>query len=214
MYHDLKNPVIGVYGLAKRLVKNYGETLDEKGQACCSHLMEAAQQIATLSEMIIMFISSKEAPMNIEELDLKAALRCIREEFSERLRLRHIKWSEPEDPPVIRADEVSVGRVFRNLVDNALKYGGSELKEIRVGFRETERFHILSVSDDGVGIRTENPDRVFGPFRRAGVRRETEGLGLGLAIVKEIADRHHGKVWIEPGPLEGASVCVSFSKEI
>jgi signal transduction histidine kinase len=214
VYHDLKNPVIGVYGLAKRLVKNYGETLDEKGQACCSHLMQAAQQIATLSEMIIMFISSKEAPMNIEELDLKAALRCIREEFSERLRLRHIKWSEPEDPPVIRADEVSVGRVFRNLVDNALKYGGSELKEIRVGFRETERFHILSVSDDGVGIRTENPDRVFGPFRRVGVRRKTEGLGLGLAIVKEIADRHHGKVWIEPGPLEGASICVSFSKEI
>jgi len=214
VYHDLKNPVISVYGLAKRLVENYEKAFDEKGRACCKHLMQAAQQIATLTEMINMFIASKEAPMNIEELDLKEALECIREGFSEQLKLRHIKWSEPEHLPVIRADGVSLGRVFRNLVDNALKYGGTGLKEIRIGYRESELFHILSVSDDGIGIRTENPDKVFGPFRRTGDWQKTEGLGLGLAIVKEIADRHDGKVWIEPGPLGGASISVSFPKGI
>jgi light-regulated signal transduction histidine kinase (bacteriophytochrome) len=145
---------------------------------------------------------------------MDAVVEIIRDEMSGRLETAGIKWSQQEKLPEIKADRLSMIRTIRNLVDNALKYGGSELKEIRVGFRETERFHILSVSDDGVGIRTENPDRVFGPFRRVGVRRKTEGLGLGLAIVKEIADRHHGKVWIEPGPLEGASICVSFSKEI
>jgi signal transduction histidine kinase len=214
VYHDLKNPVISVYGLAKRLVDSHGKAFDEKGQACCRHLMQAAQQIATLTEMIHMFIASKEAPMNIEEQDLKETIECIRDGFSEQLKLRHIKWSEPEHLPVIRADGVSLGRVLRNLVDNALKYGGSGLKEIRIGFRETQVFNILSVSDDGIGIRTENPDRVFGPFRRIGAQQKAEGLGLGLSIVKEIAARHNGKVWIEPGLLGGASISVSFSKEI
>jgi light-regulated signal transduction histidine kinase (bacteriophytochrome) len=210
--HDLKNPAISLYGLTKRLLENYGEILDEKGQTYCSHIMQSAQQIATLTQGINMFISSKEAPMNMEELDLREALAWIRNEFSEQLQLRHIRWSEPEHLPVIRVDRVSLERVFRNLVDNTLKYGGDGLKEIRIGFRETERFWIVSVSDDGIGIRTENTDRVFGQFMRAGSWRKTEGLGLGLAIVKEIAGRHKGEVWAEPGPLGGASISVSFSK--
>ena len=107
---------------------------------------------------------------------------------------------------------MSLERVFRNLVDNTLKYGGEGLKEIRIGFSESERFWIVSVSDDGIGIRTENADTVFGRFMRVGSWRKTEGLGLGLAIVKEIAGRHKGEVWAEAGPLGGTSVSVSFSK--
>ncbi|VBB42890.1 ATPase/histidine kinase/DNA gyrase B/HSP90 domain protein [uncultured Desulfatiglans sp.] len=214
VYHDLKNPAISIYGIAKRLLENYEDGLDDKGRACCRHLMKAAQQIATLTEMINMFIAAKEVPMNIEELDLKKALACIREGFSEQLESRHIKWSEPEHLPVIRADEVSLGRIFRNLVDNALKYGGSGLTEIRIGYRETGFFHILSVNDDGIGIKTDNPDKVFGPFTRTWNGQKAEGVGLGLAIVKEIADRHNGEVWIEPGALGGASISVSFPKWI
>jgi signal transduction histidine kinase len=210
--HDLKNPAISLYGLTKRLFENYGEVLDEKGQAYCRHIMQSARQIATLTERINMFIASKEAPVNMEEVDLGEALACIRNEFWEQLQSRHIYWSEPESLPVVRVDRVSLERVFRNLVDNTLKYGGEGLKEIRIGFRETERFWILSVSDDGVGIRTEHADTVFGRFMRVGSWRKTEGLGLGLAIVKEIAGRHKGEVWAEAGPLGGTSISVSFSK--
>jgi len=210
--HDLKNPTMSLYGLTKRLFENYGAILDEKGRTHCKHIMKSAQQIATLTEMINLFISSKEAPMNIEDLDLKEGLACIRDEFSEQLQLRRIQWSEPDHLPVIRVDRVSLERVFRNLVENTLKYAGEKLKEIRIGFRETELHWVLSVSDDGIGINTENPDRVFGAYRRIESREKTEGLGLGLAIVKEIAGKHKGEVWTEPGTLGGATISVSFSK--
>ena len=212
--HDLKNPAISLHGLTKRLFENYGDILDEKGQIHCKHIMKSAQQIVTLTEMINMFISSKEAPMHIQDLDLKEVLACIRDEFSEQLQSRHIHWSEPDHLPVIRADRVSVERIFRNLVDNTLKYGGKRLKEIRMGFRETDLFWILSVSDDGRGINAENPDNAFGLYRRFEDKGKTEGLGLGLAIVKELASKHKGEVWTEPGPLGGATISVSFSKEM
>ncbi|MCF8127684.1 MAG: response regulator [Deltaproteobacteria bacterium] len=212
--HDLKNPAISLYGLTKRLVQNYGEVLDEKGQAHCGHIMQSARQIATLTEGINAFIASKEAPMNLMDLELEKTVIRIGHEFSERLRLRNIKWSFSERLPVIHADSLSLDRVLRNLVDNALKYGGNELKEIRVGFRETKDFWIISVSDDGMGIGTKDHDSIFGPFMRIGSSRKVDGLGLGLAIVKEIADRHKGEVWAEPGPLGGASISVSFSKGI
>ena len=210
--HDLKNPAISLYGLTKRLVEKYAGIFDEKGKTYCTHIMKSAEQIMTLTERINMFISSKEAPMNIEDLDFKEALASIRDEFSEQFQLRHIRWSEPDHLPVIRVDRVSLERVFRNLVDNSLKYGGEGLKEIRIDFKETELFWILSVSDDGIGINTENSGKVFGLYKRIESGQKTEGLGLGLAIVKEIAEKHKGEVWAEPGPCRGATISVSFSK--
>ena len=210
--HDLKNPAISLHGLTKRLFEKYGGSLDEKGRIHCQHIMKSARQIATLTDQINMYIASKEAPLTLENLDLKEALSSIKGEFSQQLRLRRIKWSEPDNLPFIRADRVSLERVFRNLVDNALKYGGDGLKEIRIGFRETARTWILSVSDDGMGINTKNPGKVFGRFSRIGSGQKADGLGLGLAIVKEIAGKHNGEVWAEPGPLGGASISVSFSK--
>ncbi len=176
--------------------------------------MQSARQIAALTEGINAFIASKETPMNTIDLDLEKTVTHIGHEFSERLRLRNIKWSCPERLPVIHADALSLERVLRNLVDNALKYGGKGLKEIRIEFRETKDFWIMSVSDDGMGIRTEDPNSIFGPFMRIGSSRKVDGLGLGLAIVKEIADRHKGEAWAERGTLGGASISVSFSKGI
>ena len=212
--HDLKNPAISLHGLTKRLFEGYATILDQKGRNHCEHIMKSAQQIATLAEMINVFISSKESPMHVEDVDMKEVLACIRDEFSEQIQSRHIHWSEPEHLPAIRVDRVSLERVFRNLVDNTLKYGGKGLKNIRIDLRETKLSWIISVSDDGKGINTENPDRVFGLYRRIDSGRKTHGLGLGLAIVKEIAEKHKGEVKVEPGPLGGASISVSFSKEM
>lgn len=210
--HDLKNPVIGLHGLSRRLLKRYGDVLDEKGRTYLRHIMQSAQQIAVLTEGINAFISSKETPINAEDVDLNQALDAIRREFSEHFTSRNIRWSHPDHLPVIRADQLSLMRVIRNLVDNALKYGGDELGEIRIGFSETKSFWIVSVSDDGIGIGTENPDTLFGPFSRIGSPPHTEGLGLGLAIVQEIAHQHKGEVWAEPGPSGGATFSISIFK--
>ena len=74
----------------------------------------------------------------------------VREEYSDLLSIRRISWSEPELTPQIKADKLSILRILRNLVDNAIKYGGEDLKKINVGYRESDEFHLLSV-DDGKG---------------------------------------------------------------
>ena len=136
--HDLKNPAISLYGLTKRLFQNYGDKLDEKGRTHCEHIMASARQISTLVEGINLFIASKKAPLNIENLDLVETLATIRAEFSERFRSRNLEWSSPSTVPLIRADRICLERIFRNLVDNALKYGGDKLGKIQVGVSETQ----------------------------------------------------------------------------
>jgi signal transduction histidine kinase len=109
---------------------------------------------------------------------------------------------------------MSILRVLRNLVDNALKHGGDELTEIRLDYEGSDEYHTLSVSDDGVAIKSEDSEKIFGPFQRQEASTGVEGSGLGLAIVKEIAEQHGGTACVKSGPEKGASFYVSISKSL
>ena len=103
---------------------------------------------------------------------------------------------------------------MRNLVDNALKYGGENLSEIEIGYKDSGDFHVLSVRDDGVGLGNDQSDGIFTMFQRKKTAMGIEGAGLGLAIVKEIAAQHEGQVWVEHNPQQGITFYVSFSKNL
>jgi len=210
--HDLRSPAISIYGLTKRLSKLYRNILDEKGKTYCDQILKASEQIAGLAQNINVYISTKEAPMTIENVDLGELFHMVREEIAPQLRIRNVRWSQAATLPQIKADRLAVVRVIRNLVDNALKYGGDDLSEINIGYQESDESHILSVMDDGIGLKEGDSKDIFDIFKRTKTSRGIEGAGLGLAIVKEIAERHGGKIWIRQGTEKGIEFRVSISK--
>jgi K+-sensing histidine kinase KdpD len=212
--HDIKNPAIGIYGLAKRLHKHAQEVVDEKATDYCEKILDAAEQIAALVGKINIYISSKEVPLNIESVQLTEIMQMVRDEFSAQFDIRQIGWSKPETMPQIKADRLSILRILRNLVDNALKHGGDDLREIRIGYQTSSAFHILSLGDDGVGIKGQDAEKIFEVFERNKTSHGVEGTGLGLAIVKELAEQHGGEVWVEPGKEKGATFYVSISRSL
>jgi len=212
--HDLKSPAIGIYGLTRRLIKDYEDILDERAKNYCDQILKAADHISALVANINVYISTKETPMRIESIKFREVLRLVIHEFSAQLDLRQIRWSQPESVPDIRGDRSSILRALTNLVDNALKYGGDDLSEIKIGYEASDDFHILSVRDDGVGMNKEDPEKVFGPFQRHETSIGVEGIGLGLAIVKEVAEKHGGKAWAEPGPEKGITFHLSISRHL
>jgi PAS domain S-box-containing protein len=212
--HDLKSPAAAIYGLTKRLHDRYIDSLDEKGRRYCDQILRASLHVGALIEKINAYIEAQEAPLRVEDLDLKEILQIIKDEFSPRLTIRQIKWLEPDSIPELKGDKISLLRVFRNFVDNALKYGGENLSEIKVGYQESDDFHILSVSDNGIGLQGRDYENLFLAFRRDDSSKGVEGAGLGLAIVREIAERHRGKVWAEPGENKGATFYMSVFKDL
>ncbi len=147
--HDLKNPSVAVYGVARLLIGQYGHLLEERGRAHCEHILKGAREIAELVENINQFIATKELPLKIENVNLKEVLRDIRDEFSTQLEGQQVRLKEPDTNTMINADKISLTRVFRNLVENALKYGGNDLREIEIGCKSTDNDRILCVRDDG-----------------------------------------------------------------
>ncbi|MHC1741499.1 MAG: PAS domain S-box protein [Syntrophobacteraceae bacterium] len=212
--HDLKSPAVGIYGITKLLHMKYRDLLDERGRTYCDQILKASEHVAALVEEINIYAMAKEAPINIEPIRMSEILRIVYEEFSARLSVRQVGWVQPFDDAEIRADRMSLLRIFRNLVDNALKYGGERLSQIRIGYAESDTHHIISVADDGVGIQREDSERIFGPFQRHRNSRGIEGTGLGLAIVKEMTERHGGEVRVEPGEDCGTTFFVTISKNL
>jgi PAS domain S-box-containing protein len=212
--HDLKSPAIGIYGLTELLHKHYKDALDERGKSYCDQILKASVHVAALIEKINVYIATKESPLKIEKINIKDILQMVREEFAPRLAVRQVKWLEPDAMVEVKADQLSILRVFRNFVDNALKYGGEELSEIRIGHEESEEFHTLSISDDGAGVREGDYERIFAAFRRGETYKAVEGVGLGLAIVAEIAERHGGRVWAESRNDRWTTFHISIAKDL
>ncbi len=212
--HDLKSPAIGLRGLTERLYQQYGHLLDDTGKLYCEMISKTAEQIASLAEQINTYIATREVPLRIERVSIEEMMKRLRQEFYGSLQERKIDLLEPRCLPEIMGDELSITRAFRNLLDNALRYGGETLNLIQIGYEESDEHHIFSVTDNGVGIKKEYAERLFCFFQRLETSNRTEGSGMGLAIAKEVAKKHLGDVWLESEPGRGATFYLSVSKQL
>ncbi len=139
-------------------------------------------------------------------VDLAALLRTLVEDLSDAGR------STSYDGPrrlVVSGRPVALRRLFENLLDNAVRYGGEARAALQR--RGEGRVEVL-VDDRGPGIPEALRERVFDPFFRVeGSRsRDTGGTGLGLAVVRAIVRRHDGTVRLEDRPDGGLRVRVTL----
>jgi len=110
---------------------------------------------------------------------------------------------------VVMADPAQLAQVFQNLIANAIKFHGPQTPLIQIDSEKKGDDWVLTVSDNGIGIPTENWLDIFVIFRRLHTRVEYSGNGIGLSICKKIIERHGGKIWIEAQPNPGS--CFKFT---
>ena len=117
--------------------------------------------------------------------------------------------TEIEDGIDIIGDESMLIRILLNLMDNAVKYSGNGKRVALSLFREGN-FAVCSVEDDGIGISSEELDRIWERFYRADESRSEEGSGLGLAMVAALVKAHGGRTEVTSAPGEGSCFKVYF----
>lgn len=123
-------------------------------------------------------------------------------------------------PAIAPADPDQITQVFTNLMENAIKYGGSggtvtlELEQVADNPRLRGPGIVVTVSDTGEGIDERHLGRLTERFYRVDSHRSRGmgGTGLGLAIVKHIVNRHRGALRIESTLGQGSRFCVALPK--
>jgi len=117
------------------------------------------------------------------------------------------------DPlPIITADNTQMKILFRNLMENAIKFHSDKLPHIHVSSEQIENEWIFSVKDNGIGIAPEYKDIIFTIFSRLQNREGYPGTGIGLATSKKILECHSGRIWIESQPGEGSTFYFAIPK--
>lgn len=99
---------------------------------------------------------------------------------------------------VISCDSEKIERIVLNLISNAIKYT-KENGEISINISIKDRFVVVCVKDNGIGIAEEDKDKIFDRFKQIEntFTRKVEGSGIGLSLVKSLVNMHGGKVWLE-----------------
>jgi two-component system sensor histidine kinase SenX3 len=108
----------------------------------------------------------------------------------------------------VSGDSTELRAAISNLLDNAIKYSGTNVK-IEIETRQVnDRFIMIRVADNGTGIPSGELKRIFKRFYRVPGPASTrvKGTGLGLFIVRSVAKRHGGRAWAESeGPGRGST---------
>lgn len=203
--HDLKEPLRGIYNYANILQEDYGPALDEEGMEYLAEIQTFAQRMETLINALMRIAQLRQQALQMQVVDLNDVL-------ANAVKVVRASWPEidfelqvPHPPlPLVQGDPTLLNEVFRNLLNNAIKYNKQAQKWVEVGYQESPddasdgKTWIVYVRDNGIGIRPEHVSAVFQLFKRLHPQEHYGGgAGVGLAIVNQIIERHNSHIWLE-----------------
>ncbi|KGN77189.1 hypothetical protein HR17_00660 [Porphyromonas gulae] len=199
--HELRTPVTSIRG--------YLETLLEQNpdQATREYfLQQAYHRTLALSDLIhdislITKLDESTALFKLSPINLSKLLERVGKDFASDFTAHRISFRPnlPSDT-VLTGNESLLYAIFRNLTENAIRYGGENIQIIIDLYRKDEDYLYFSFYDTGVGISDESHlTRLFERFYRVhqGRTRETGGTGLGLSIVKNAVLFHKGEITVK-----------------
>jgi two-component system OmpR family sensor kinase/two-component system phosphate regulon sensor histidine kinase PhoR len=196
--HELKTPISSIQGYLETMLENPDLPADkrtkfiERSFLQSKRLSDLLRDISTLTRM-------DEAPRLIEKEPVNIAnlLKQMAGDVEAELKSKHINFVlDVPDNMDVNGNPSLLYSVFRNLMDNALAYGGEGIEVgVRCFRQDSDRYYFLFY-DTGEGIPEEHLNRIFERFYRVdkGRTRKLGGTGLGLAIVKNAVQLHGGTI--------------------
>ena len=225
--HELRTPLTIIELEADRLLDQ--PDTSERQRAALTLIQQERQHMARLVDDLLFlarsdagYVAVQHEIVHLDELILEVV-----ERFAPLSAQRHARVEVDALPDLaVRGDHLYLARMLGAILENALKYGGSDSAEsgvcVRIALAQRERdgaqWTYLTISDDGPGIAAEHLPRIFERFYRADTARtralapvnERAGSGLGLAIARGIAQAHGGDIALQSGIGQGVTCAIAL----
>ena len=199
--HDLKSPFNSILGFSNLLADQINKKDYQELERYARIIQESSQRAMDLITNLLDWSLSQSGKIEFtpEYIELVAIINEVAELLSDSAQQKFITISKkiPHNITVL-ADKAMVHTVLRNLICNGIKFtepGG----EIRISTEQKDNQLVVSVADNGIGIKEKDIDKLFrieSNYSRLGTNKE-KGTGLGLLLCKEFIETHKGKIWAE-----------------
>ena len=216
--HELKTPLTPLSLKLQSLAREAAAQPDSPFTLRVRTQVEAGRkQIKRLADLIgdlldVSRITSGQIKLHWEPVDFAAAVREVSTRLEPEAALAESRLVLELPQEVLgQSDRMRLEQVAENLLTNAIKYGAG--KPIRVRLEASPERVTLTVTDEGIGIATENQKRIFERFERAVSERNYGGLGLGLYITRTIVEALGGTIRVKSEPGQGACFTVELPRE-
>lgn len=210
MSHEIRTPLNAILGFTNLLrhkkmdeeSSHYLQTIEQSGE----NLLAIVNDILDLSKIEAGMIRLETAPFSLRNL-----LHAVETMFATRVAEKELQLTSETDPllpDILEGDPMRLTQILVNLVNNAIKFTQKGYIHIHVsqqGWRDRQLLLAISVADSGIGIESDQLDRIFERFQQAedSVTRKYGGTGLGLSIVKDLVTLLQGSITVESRPGQG-----------
>ncbi|MBD2178958.1 PAS domain-containing protein [Pseudanabaena sp. FACHB-1998] len=209
--HDLRAPLRHINGFVNALqqqLKRQELLSDPKIMHYLQVIDSSSQKMGSLIDGLLILSRFGRKPLDFHQISVRELVdEAIEIICTDPAHNPALEFAIGELPNLV-GDATLLHQVFRNLIDNAVKFSRNQPKPVI----EIDSLPdgTIRIKDNGAGFQMEYADKLFGAFQRLHNEKEFEGTGIGLAIVQRIIQRHGGSIWAESSPNQGATFFVKL----
>ena len=202
MIHDMKTPLSTIFTTLSFL---HSGRLDDKpdlkaryfsiAESEVDHLLTLTNKVLTLSKL-----ESHKLEMFREDVPLAPMIEKLTSKFTAKAQ-KPVRFTLSLQASSVYADKEYLEEVLGNLIDNAIKYSKESGVDIRICSESHEKYTLVKIHDNGLGISEADQRTIFDKYERAAAgrkkdRKKASGFGLGLNFVQQVMNAHEGKVFV------------------
>ena len=197
--HELKSPIASLKLCLQTLHRR--QVSDEERSEFHRFMLEDVERLDHLINHLLdaAQLDKQRIEAEVEDVEIAALLRECAETVCLRYRVPPETVRLDLEPCIVRAARVDVDMIFRNLIDNAVKYAGTDPHvDVRLHAVPNAGITVTRIGDNGHGIPPKLRRKIFGRFVRLGLelQRKKPGTGLGLHIVRTLVQRLEGRIQV------------------
>ena len=195
--HDLKEPLRNIVSFTRLIERRLPESADKSIRDYMSFVINNSRQMHLLIEDVLEFsrIDSLRAKED-STADLNEVVAMVCGVLGSTLTEENVEL-DIGILPKVNAHSSHLFLVFKNLLENGIKYNQSSHPIIKISCEQVGDFHQITVTDNGIGIDPQYSEQIFGMFKRLHNREEYQGSGLGLSICRKVINTYGGQIWVE-----------------
>lgn len=220
--HDLQEPLRKIMIMLSRAAQYLTE--EQKKQYYFDKITLAASRLSTLISDVLNYSRIDNKSQNLQEVDLNEIIAETINDLS--LVIEEKDAQITVNPmPIVRGISSQLRQLFYNLINNALKFNTSQPSVVISSSimsentttvdkgKSLDKYYVISVTDNGIGMSKEYSGRIFDMFQRLHQRDQFGGNGIGLALCKRIIENHDGIINFTSQPEEGTTFWIYLPKK-